>query len=767
MSRTGGGPTHPFYTNFTTGTVTEKLDSRRDFAKYQNGLRVGKNGVVLPQGGVASRAGTIFLGRAKFNNLRVRLVPFQFSVDQSYIIEFGEGYCRFWADRAPVLDGSDVPVEVETPYTVDDLRELRFEQSADVLYIGHPSYPPAKISRVSATEFTYAAISFFPSPTYEAQVAPPATLTLSQVSVGTATATASAAVFLAGDLDRQIRYEGGRAIITSYTSTTVVTVYILDAFEAAVIASGDWTLDGTANAGTLDPTKGSPRWATTTLTSSLAAFRSNDVGKYLYLHDGIVKITEYTSATVVTGQVMLELSAVTAAAAGAWTLESPSWSEENGYPGVPCLFQGRLWWAGSPSFRDTVWGSKTSDYENHARGALDSEAIVYQLATTGVNTIRWMKPGAVRGLALGTIAGEMTLDGGTDEPLTPTNVQLTERTRYGSDYTVDALKVDSQQIFLQRGATRIRELAYRFSNDDYASPDISILAENLFREAIVEMAHCSSPDSVLMALRDDGVLNLCTYEREQEVVAWTYAETPSSDDFTGDDVFESVAVIPNMCGDGDEVWVATQRTVGGGDYWAEHYWGGLTTPGSYWASDYWSEDVVELTVRYIEVFDGQMNTDSGLVWSGSSANTFDGLSHLEARVVRVVVANGTQYDLEVDGGQVVLPASTTSVEIGLPWTMTVVTVRPDVPAANGTIQGRRKRWNEITVRVFGTKGDVLLNDEAMNYPEGTDTTDYYSGDMKRKTEFGWDREGFITIQRADAKPCVITGITGALTVADD
>ena len=756
-------PAHPFYTNFTTGTVTEKLDSRVDFAKYQNSARVIRNGIVLPQGGVASRAGTIFLGRAKFNDKRCRLVTFQFSVAQSYVVEFGEGYARFWTQRGPVVDAGGNVVEVATPYTEADLRELRFEQSADVMYVGHPDYPPAKITRITTTEFRYSEINFFPYPTYEPRVAPQASLTLSQVSPGVATATASAAAFLSGDVGRQIWNEAGRAVITAVASNIQATVRILDAFDAPTAAQGEWTMDGSANAGTLTPSVAAPRWASTTLTSSVGAFRSTDVGKYVYVHDGIAQITSVTSSEVAQAQILRDLGATSAAAAGSWTVESVAWSDALGYPGVPCLFQGRLWWAGSPSFQDYIWASRTSDYENHARGALASDALVFQLATPGVNLIRWMKPNSVRGLALGTIAGEITLDGGTEQAISPENVpQMIERTKYGSDFTVDALKVDNQHIFIQRGGTRVRELAYKFSEDTFASPDISILAEHLFREAVVETTYVSTPESLIVALRDDGVLNFCTYEREQNVVAWSYVEASE------DDLFESVTALPNACGTGDELWAATKRACLTGAYWATNYWA-----TDYWASDYWGGGGT-VDARYIEVFDGQMNTDAGLVWSGAAANTFTGLAHLEGRVVRVVIDDGTEYNLTVVGGVITLPGgvTTTSIEIGLPWVMTLVTVRPDLQIPNGTIQGRRKRWNEVTVRVYCTRGAILLNGEAMDYPgeeeNGPETAlDPFSGDMRKKTDFGWSRDAFITIQRTEAKPCTITGITGGLAVADD
>ncbi|HMG19367.1 MAG TPA: hypothetical protein VK573_11625, partial [Gemmatimonadales bacterium] len=521
-------PAHPFYTNFTSGSVTEKLDARVDFGKYQNAVRFLKNGVVLPQGGASSRAGTIFVGNAKFHDSRVRLVPFQFSVEQTYMCEFGLGYIRFWTQRAQVVDAFDVPVEVATTYTVEELRELRFEQSADVLYIGHPDHPPAKLIRTSQTSFELHDISFFPPPTYQPDVTPPGSLTLTTTAPGVATATVTANSFAAGDVGRQIKEfatGAGRAVITTFTSATEVEVRILDAFSTTgPIVEGDWVMDGTANAGTLLPSAKAPRFKEITLTSSLAAFRSTDVGKYVYLHDGIVQIVTFTSATVVRGQILVVLDEVTAAVAGSWTVEAASWSVENGFPGVPCLHQQRLWWSGSPTFPDFLWGSATGDYENQGRGALDDQAVSYQLATSGVNQVRWMKPSSSMGLALGTLAGELTVDGGTDTPITPSNIKARERTSYGADYTVDAMKVDSQHIYLQRGATRVREFAYSLTEDNFTSPDISILAEQLFRSQIVEFANCKSPESLVFALRADGVLNICTYERQQEVLAWSFAQ---------------------------------------------------------------------------------------------------------------------------------------------------------------------------------------------------------------------------------------------------
>jgi len=83
----------------------------------------------------------------------VRLVPFHFSTVQAYVIEFGHHYCRFYMDGGQILSGGN-PYEITTPYAYSDLFQLKFTQSADVLYIFHPDYVPKKLSRTAHTTWT-------------------------------------------------------------------------------------------------------------------------------------------------------------------------------------------------------------------------------------------------------------------------------------------------------------------------------------------------------------------------------------------------------------------------------------------------------------------------------------------------------------------------------------------------------------------------------------------------------------------------------------
>jgi hypothetical protein len=751
-------PAHPFQTNFTAGEQTEQLLARVDWQKYANGAACLKNFLVRPHGGAATRAGTMYLGDVKDPTARVRLIPFIFSVTQPYMLEFGPGYIRFWANRGRV-EVAGVPVEVATPYTQDELREIRYEQLADVLYLAHRAHPPAKLQRLAADQFRYVAINFTPPPTFEQEITPVADLSLSATTGIAQTATASASVFLAGDVGRQIKSGPGRGVITVVGSATSVTLDIVDDFlTTGPIAAGDWSLDGSPNAGTLTPNTAKPVNAGLTLTSSLAAFRVEDYGAYLFLSGGIVRINGVRSDTEVGGIIVKELTDTTAAPVGGWTLERPIWTAALGFPGVVALHDQRLWWAGSDQKPDGFWGSVVGDYENFAVGPEDDDAVAFVVASPGVNMIRWLK-GLSDGLGIGTLANELLATGGTDSPITPTAITVKDQTTYGSDYTVDAIRISNVVLFVQRGALRVREFAFDFVNvNAYVAPDLAIIAEHLLRAGVVEMAYASSPDSILFCVRPDGILLTLTYERPEQVVGWAHHDTQG--------LFESVGVIPNNCGTGDEVWTSVVRPVQIGDYWATGYW----TP-TYWAAPYWALDAV-IDRRGVEVFDGAMNTDAGRVYGGAAAGTFSGLDHLEGQTVKAITADGTVYDLIVAGGQVSLPGgvTTTEIEVGLHFTATIQTLRPELSTAVGTAQGRKKHWNHVTVRVACTHGTLTLNGEPIEYPEEVAATvgpaTPYTGDMFRKFNLGWNREGQHILQRIEPKPCTVLGITGAIQIED-
>ena len=124
---------------FSKGELSPRLKGRTDYKGYFEGCETMLNMVVLPQGGATRRPGTIFAALTKTQTdaatPQARLIDFQFSTVQAYVLEFGAAYIRIFKDGAPVVDGGGNPIEVSTPYTMDQVNALHWCQSNDVLYL--------------------------------------------------------------------------------------------------------------------------------------------------------------------------------------------------------------------------------------------------------------------------------------------------------------------------------------------------------------------------------------------------------------------------------------------------------------------------------------------------------------------------------------------------------------------------------------------------------------------------------------------------------
>ena len=190
---------HVRQASFGGGEVAPSFFGRTDIAKFDISLRKCRNWIVGPQGSLFNRPGTQFIQATKTTGAKVRLIPFQFSDGQAYVLEFGNLYARFFKDGAPVMNpavsvggaynnGStyvkyqtvdlsgyifvakaqtvgNAPivgqntdwwwclgplsgqVEIPTPYVTADLDRLKFAQSGDVITFASQNHIPFSLSR--------------------------------------------------------------------------------------------------------------------------------------------------------------------------------------------------------------------------------------------------------------------------------------------------------------------------------------------------------------------------------------------------------------------------------------------------------------------------------------------------------------------------------------------------------------------------------------------------------------------------------------------
>ena len=188
--------------SFAGGELSEAMYGRVDMAKYSVGLAQALNSFIHAYGGVSNRSGTEYIAGVKDHSKKVRLVPFQFSTEQAYILEFGHNYIRIYRDGYQVVDEGN-PVEVSTSYTEDMLEGLSFVQSADVLFICHSEIQPKMLSRYSHTSWTLTDFNFENGPFMDINTGDN-TVTPSAVT-GNITLTAANDLFEEGDVGALIK----------------------------------------------------------------------------------------------------------------------------------------------------------------------------------------------------------------------------------------------------------------------------------------------------------------------------------------------------------------------------------------------------------------------------------------------------------------------------------------------------------------------------------------------------------------------------------
>lgn len=237
-------------TNFTTGELDPLLRARVDLDQYGNALEKATNVVIQPQGGLKRRPGTRHLFELPASAANgVRLVPFEFSVDDSYMLAFVDERMYVIKDGVVVNDINGTGENyLSTTITASMLDSINFTQSADTMIICHPDLQPVRLLRGATDadwEYTTIALGSIPQYAFTLTITNPAgTITPSAVA-GNVTITASDSVFSSSSEGQYINaIPQGRARIVKFNSATEVEAIMeFPFFNTEAIANGNWDLE--------------------------------------------------------------------------------------------------------------------------------------------------------------------------------------------------------------------------------------------------------------------------------------------------------------------------------------------------------------------------------------------------------------------------------------------------------------------------------------------------------------------------------------------
>lgn len=600
--------------SFSSGEFSPELYSRVDLQKYSTGLKTCRNMIIHPTGGLSNRPGTKYIAEAKYTNYNTRLVSFEFSVTQAYIIEFGHGYCRFYMNGGQIQKSSpsswvtstsyyigdfvtessttyycivdhssgtfatDLAAgkwvaqscyEIPTDYDSEDIFKLKFTQSADVLYIVHPDYPPAQLERYDHDHWELVDYEFEEGPFRLSNSDDTSTLAVSATSGTSKTMTASLDVFNSGHVGSLWRLEHdieGQALSLQYTTPTT-SASIKCGGTWRIITHGTWTGKFTIQKSINDGST----WTSLRTYSSKDDFNVNTYGEeddldpFLiriycdtlssgtlsidltsdpFTQTGVVEVTAYANTKSVTVNVLRTLgltSATTNWAEGAW-------SDYRGWPATITFYQDRLAFASNEAEPQTIWFTEAGNYTSFLRSSPleDTDGITINLPARKMNGIRNLV-GLSKLLAL-TSASEWSI--GADGALTPTSISAQVEGYRGCNEKIDPIIIGNRIIYVQRMGSKLRDLGYDFGVNGFTGDILNNFSSHLLEGyTVVDMDYQEEPDNLVWLVRDDGILLSLTYLREQDVLGWGWHDTEGK--------FKSVATIP---GDGyHEVWVIVER----------------------------------------------------------------------------------------------------------------------------------------------------------------------------------------------------------------
>jgi hypothetical protein len=707
-----------FQTNFSTGELDPRLRARVDLDQYNNALEQATNVVIQPQGGMKRRPGMKHILELPNTSTEsagngVRLIPFEFNVDDSYMLAFTHQRMYVVKNGALVtaINGGANDY-LSTSITSAMLDDISWTQSADTLIVVHPDLQPTRIVRgATDADWTASTITFDSVPLYAFTITatnPTGTLTPSAVS-GNITLTGSASVF----------HDGRTGTAQAGASTTIT----LDASASATddIYNGSTiTITGGTGSGqvrVISDYVGSTKVATvsvafaTTPDNTSTFSVASQVGQYVNANpQGRARIISVTSATVVNAIVEYPFFSAVAIASGSWELEQGYenvWSASRGWPRTATFHEGRLYFGGSKSRPATIWGSKIGIFfDFKPEENLDDDAVEATLDTNQLNVITDMISG--RDFQVFTTGGEFYVPQSGSNPITPLDFIFKAVSRNGMKPGTRVQAFESGTVFIQRQGRALNEFLFSDAQLTYITQRISLLSGHLLktpkRMALHKATETDQGDLLLLTNDDDGTMAVYSILRSQNVIA------PS--EFTTDGEFLDVGV------DVTDIYVVTKRVFDG-------------------------------TTRYfVELLDYNRFTDCA--FTGANAAGATGLPHI-GKSLNVITDGVPQSNETVDGsGEVTFDrASVTSYEVGLSFTVTAKTMPVELRLQSGSRVSFKKRISQVNAIVYESQ-HLNINDQPVPFRNfGSELLDEpvpeFSGIKRLDAVRGYAREAQITV----------------------
>lgn len=725
-----------FQTNFSVGELDPLIRARTDLAQYKNALEEATNVIIQPQGGFKRRDGMKFIYDFGSSFTDFKVIPFEFSVDDSYLLVFVNQ--RIYVFKAGVLqaniNGSGNDYITATDITTAMLDEINYTQAVDTLILCHEDLQTKRLVRNSDTSWTIENLPITNLPQYAYAFdthMPDFTITPS-ATTGNITITASGAT-----TDTGTAQAGGSATITlksssSYTGDDQPNGMFITLTSGTGSGQTRHVEDYVASTKVLTVY---PAWDTApdnTTGYKVEAFAPAAVGEYAQVTStfGRARYVEYVSPTVMKAVTEVDFFDTDAVTTGFWESEhgyEDVWSNTRGWPRSAAFHEGRLYFGGSKSRPNTIWGSGVINYFDFNAGTgLDDESVEATINTNQLNTIVNLFSG--NDFRIFTTGGEFVILQGTNEPITPSTFFVRPQTRLGSKAGIPIEDLNGASIFIQRQGKSINVFQFGDTTASYQVQNISALSSHLLKNpvdmAARRAASTDESDRLFVVNGTDGSMAVYSILVGQNVIA------PSR--FVTDGEYIAVGV------EVADVYAIVKRTINGSNNYM------------------------------LEKFDPDLTLDSVKNGGAASSVTMNQLQGKTVQIIRDGVLEPSQVVPASPYTITFVSPATSSYQVGLNYTVTARTMPAEPVLSSGSVQGFKKRIIQVDAIVNSTK-DMTINGKQVSFRNfGEDVLDSpveaFTGIKTMHGLLGYSGTGQITISQNVPLEMIVLGLEYRLSV---
>lgn len=694
-------------TTFGAGELAPSMQRRSDTQQYADGAKMMRDVRALNGGGVTRRPGTRYICDLPAG---ARLVEFTFSEDQTYLLAFSAG-------RMDAFTVEGVPAGSATgqPWTADDVHDMTWVQSGDVVFLAWERFHPIVVRRTGASSWSVGLWEAdagpggaLMQPYYK--FAPPASTIQPTGRLGSVSVTASEDVFSPLHVGQRIRYVGREMLVTAFSHPSLVTALVVQELPSTLRLTVEniggfrvqQVVEGrnTAAKGEVVAIDGGASTIDVVIIDGLIWFGVNEE---LDGPDSKTKIT-----------------AVEEVAPGAFR----DWDEQYlspvyGYPAAVGLHRSRLWFGGHPALPSSVLASRVAQYWNFDLGTQeDAESIFEDVGDQAVARIRHFA--SAEQLLILTDQGPYYVPESAANPLRPTSIAFNRISAHGCG-RARPQAFDEGTLYMHASGAAVMDV--RPTGDQtkpWSGVDVALLAPHLLNDPVDAAATHGArgePERYAYFVNADGSLAVLHSIQSQQVQGWSLWTTEGGK-------FRSIAVI------GRVVYAAVERAIAGATRWT------------------------------LERFDSALRVDCAV----EVASTAVPVTLYAGDTVRVTAGDGDLGDATVSAGGVLdlaWPADGPLV-VGRRFVPRVSPQTPEPRLQNGSTAGQVKRVCKVRAFLLDSTSRLTINGVALSAYRGGDDLSLPAPQRTAWVELpllGRSPDPVVVIEQPDAAPFTVLAVS--------